>query len=143
MLDFANLRIDNVDQLVSTLEDELGGVSTQWWNANKSVVAGYLRSLAEATLQTQAGPGQRPAIPPEAADMIMRNQQLAFNQTLQFTKFMTLVLAQQLLDATFRVIGWVIYNKTGVNLAPQPGAADDAEGLTGRPGGWTPPLTSM
>lgn len=117
MLDFANLRIDNVDQLVSTLEDELGGVSTQWWNANKSVVAGYLRSLAEATLQTQVALGNQ-QIPPEAADMIMRNQQLAFNQTLQFTKFMTLVLAQQLLDATFRVIGWVIYNKTGVNLAP-------------------------
>ncbi len=117
MLDFANLRIDNVDQLVSTLEDELGGVSTQWWNANKSVVAGYLRSLAEATLQTQVALGNQ-QIRPEAADMIMRNQQLAFNQTLQFTKFVTLVLAQQLLDATFRVIGWVIYNKTGVNLAP-------------------------
>ncbi|MEJ2816589.1 MULTISPECIES: hypothetical protein [unclassified Caulobacter] len=117
MLDFANLRIDNVDQLVSTLEDELGGVSTQWWNANKSVVAGYLRSLAEATLQTQVALTNQ-QIPAEAADMIMRNQQLAFNQTLQFTKFMTLVLAQQLLDATFRVIGWVIYNKTGVNLAP-------------------------
>ena len=123
MLDFANLRIDNVDQLVSTLEDELGGVSTQWWNANKSVVAGYLRSLAEATLQTQVALTNQ-QIPAEAADMIMRNQQLAFNQTLQFTKFMTLVLAQQLLDATFRLIGWVIFNKTGVNLAPslvQPG----------------------
>lgn len=117
MVDFASLNIDNVDQLVSALEDELGGVSTKWWNANKSVVAGYLRSLAEATLQTQVALGNH-QIPPEAADMIMRNQQLAFNQTLQFTKFMTLVLAQQLLDATFRLIGWVIYNKTGVNLAP-------------------------
>ena len=117
MVDFASLNIDNVDQLVSALEDELGGVSTKWWNANKSVVAGYLRSLAEATMQTRLAlaNGQ---IPPEAADMIMRNQQQAFDQTLQFTKFMTLVLAQQLLDATFRLIGWVIYNKTGVNLAP-------------------------
>jgi hypothetical protein len=117
MVDFTSLNIDNVDDLVSTLGDELGEVSTKWWNANKSVVAGYLRSLAEATLQTRLAlaNGQ---IPPEAADMIMRNQQLAFNQTLQFTKFMTLVLAQQLLDATFRVIGWVIFNKTGVNLAP-------------------------
>lgn len=126
MLDFANLRIDNVNQLVSALEDELGGVSTEWWNTNKTVVAGYLRSLAEATLQTQVALGNK-QIPPEAADMIMSNQKLAFNQTLQFTKFMTLVLAQQLLDAAFRVIGWVIYNKTGVNLAPslvQPAGTD-------------------
>ncbi|MBO9557859.1 MAG: hypothetical protein J7515_04645 [Caulobacter sp.] len=126
MLDFANLRIDNVDDLVATLEEELGGVSTQWWNANKSVVTGYLRSLAEATMQTRLAlaNGQ---IPPEAADMIMSNQKLAFTQTLQFTKFMTLVLAQQLLDAAFKVIGWVIYNKTGVNLAPslvQPAGTD-------------------
>jgi hypothetical protein len=117
MLDFANLKIETVDGLVSALEDELGGVSTKWWNANKSVVSGYLRSLAEASVQTQLALANH-QIPPEAADMIMRNQQLAFNQTLQFTKFMTLVLAQQLLDATFRVIGWAIYNKTGINLAP-------------------------
>jgi hypothetical protein len=117
MVDFANLHIDNVDELVSALQDELGGVSTEWWNANKSVVAGYLRSLAEATMQTRLALANN-QIPAEAADMIMRNQQLAFNQTLQFTKFMTLVLAQQLLDATFKLIGWVIYNKTGVNLAP-------------------------
>jgi hypothetical protein len=117
MIDFASLNIDTVDDLVSALQDELGGVSTKWWNANKSVVAGYLRSLAEATLQTQVALANH-QIPAQAADMIMRNQQLAFHQTLQFTKFMTLVLAQQLLDATFRLIGWVIYNKTGVNLAP-------------------------
>lgn len=57
--------------------------------------------------------------------MILHNQELAFNQTLQFTKLMTLVLAQQLLNAAFTVIGWVIFNKTGINLAPnlvRPGA---------------------
>ncbi|WP_426029506.1 hypothetical protein [Caulobacter sp. DWP3-1-3b2] len=117
MTDFASLDIDSVDQLVSVLEDELGGVSTQWWNANKAVVAGYLRSLAEATMQTRTALFNQ-QIPPEAADMIIHNQELAFNQTLQFTKFTTLVLAQQLLNAAFKVIGWVIFNKTGINLAP-------------------------
>ena len=117
MIDFATLNIDSVDQLVSVLEDELGGVSTQWWNTNKGVVAGYLRSLAEATMQTRTALFNQ-QIPPEAADMIIHNQELAFNQTLQFTKLMTLVLAQQLLNAAFTVIGWVIFNKTGINLAP-------------------------
>ncbi len=129
MIDFATLNIDSVDQLVSVLEDELGGVSTQWWNTNKGVVAGYLRSLAEATMQTRTALFNQ-QIPPEAADMIIHNQELAFNQTLQFTQFMTLVLAQQLLNAAFKVIGWVIFNKTGINLAPNlvqpttPGGAD-------------------
>jgi hypothetical protein len=117
MVDFANLDIDTVDQLVSVLEDELGAVSTKWWNANKAVLPGYLRSLAEATIQTREALAGG-LIPPQAADMILHNQELAFNQTLQFTKLMTLVLAQQLLNAAFTVIGWVIFNKTGINLAP-------------------------
>jgi energy-converting hydrogenase Eha subunit F len=117
MVDFANLDIDTVDQLVSVLEDELGKVSTKWWNANKTVLPGYLRSLAEATIQTREALAGG-VIPAQAADMILHNQELAFNQTLQFTKLMTLVLAQQLLNAAFTVIGWVIFNKTGINLAP-------------------------
>ncbi|EJL32253.1 hypothetical protein PMI01_02633 [Caulobacter sp. AP07] len=117
MVDFANLNIDTVDQLVSVLEDELKGVSAAWWKANKVVLPGYLRSLAEASIQTRLALANG-LIPPEAADMILHNQELAFNQTLQFTKLMTLVLAQQLLNAAFTVIGWVIFNKTGINLAP-------------------------
>ncbi|KRA65990.1 hypothetical protein ASD79_01530 [Caulobacter sp. Root655] len=117
MVDFANLNIDTVDQLVSALEDELKGVSAAWWKANKVVLPGYLRSLAEASIQTRTALANG-LIPPEAADMILHNQELAFNQTLQFTKLMTLVLAQQLLNAAFTVIGWVIFNKTGINLAP-------------------------
>ena len=117
MVDFANLDIDTVDQLVSVLEGELKGVSAAWWKANKVVLPGYLRSLAEASIQTRLALANG-LIPPEAADMILHNQELAFNQTLQFTKLMTLVLAQQLLNAAFTVIGWVIFNKTGINLAP-------------------------
>jgi hypothetical protein len=117
MVDFANLNVDTVDQLVSVLEDELKGVSAAWWKANKVVLPGYLRSLAEASIQTRTALAGG-LIPPEAADMILHNQELAFNQTLQFTKLMTLVLAQQLLNAAFTVIGWVIFNKTGINLAP-------------------------
>jgi hypothetical protein len=31
---------------------------------------------------------------------------------------MTLILAQRLLDAAFSVVGWVIYNRTGINVMP-------------------------
>jgi hypothetical protein len=58
------------------------------------------------------------AVSPEAADIIMHNQELAFNQTIRFTEYMTLVLAQKLLDTVFAVVGWAIYNRTGVNLFP-------------------------
>lgn len=115
--DFSTLQIDDVDSLVSVLEQQLGDTATDWWNANKAVVPGYLRSLAEATIQTRTALANH-QITPEAADMILHNQELAFNQTIQFTKFMTLALGQTLLNTVFRVIGWVVYNKTGVNIAP-------------------------
>ncbi|PVM89549.1 hypothetical protein [Caulobacter endophyticus] len=116
-IDFSNLQVDNADQLAAVLEQQLGATATDWWNANKTVVPGYLRSLAEATIQTRTALANH-QITPEAADMILHNQELAFNQTIQFTKFMTLALGQTLLNTVFQVVGWVIYNKTGVNIAP-------------------------
>ncbi|PLR24036.1 hypothetical protein SGCZBJ_14375 [Caulobacter zeae] len=116
-IDFSTLQVDDVDSLVSVLEQQLGDTATDWWNANKTVVPGYLRSLAEATIQTRTALANH-QITPEAADMILHNQELAFNQTIQFTQYMSLTLGQTLLNTVFRVVGWVIYNKTGVNIAP-------------------------
>ncbi|MBI1683549.1 hypothetical protein [Caulobacter hibisci] len=124
-IDFSTLQVDNADQLATVLEQQLGATATDWWNANKTVVPGYLRSLAEATVQTQTALANH-QITPQAADLILHNQELAFNQTIQFTQFMTLALGQNLLNTVFQVIGWAIYNRTGVNLAPnlvQPAAS--------------------
>ena len=117
MVDFANLNIDSVAALVSVLEDELGGVSTRWWNKNKSAVAGNLETLAQAAIQTQAALVEK-RIDQETAERFMDEQKAALKDVLDFTELMTLVLGQQLLDAAFKVIGWVILNKTGINLAP-------------------------
>jgi hypothetical protein len=117
MTDYTALNPANADDLLKMLEDGLGGVSTKWWNSNKALISGYVRSLAEATLQTRLALVEK-RISPQAADLILHNQELAFNQTLQFAKYTTLVLGQRLLDETFRIIGWVIYNETGFNLAP-------------------------
>lgn len=117
MVDFATLDIGSADELLNVLKGELIDVSSDWWEANKTTVPGYLRSLAEAAMQTRLALAEK-RITPEQADIILHNQELAFNQTLQFTQFMTLALGQRLLDAAFRVIGWAIFNKTGINLAP-------------------------
>jgi hypothetical protein len=117
MTDFPNLEIDDVGDLVSALEDELSGVAVDWWSQNKGVVAGNLKSLATAAIKTQAALVEG-RIDQETAERALAEQKAAFQDVLNFTELMSLVLAQKLLDATFRLIGWVIYNKTGVNLAP-------------------------
>ena len=115
----------NVGEIVDRIVSEMKDVSSKWWTQNSGLMSGYVRTLAEATLQTRAALAEK-RISPAQADMILHNQELAFNQTLKFSKYMTFALAQKLLDTVFKVVGWVIYNVTGVNLAPnlvQPKAA--------------------
>jgi hypothetical protein len=45
-------------------------------------------------------------------------QRAAFEQALHFSEYMTLVLGQRLLDTVFRIVGWAVLNRTGINLAP-------------------------
>jgi hypothetical protein len=117
MADFSHVSITSPDQLLGLLKDEVAGTSTQWWAKNQSTVSGYLKALAAAAVETQASllSGR---IGEEQAAMILADQKAALEQTIQFTEYMTLALAQMLLDGIFGIIGWGIFNRTGINLFP-------------------------
>jgi hypothetical protein len=115
--ELSTFKPETVEELVSELRTQLANIASNWWKSNSQLVEGYLKSLAESVIQTQVALEMK-KISPESADILLHNQELAFNQVLRFTEFMTLVLAQKLLDTVFAVVGWVIYNKTGVNLFP-------------------------
>ena len=108
---------DSVGDLVQAILGDLRDLSARWWNENASLVEGYTRSLAEATMQTRTALIEK-RIRPDEADRIMHMQELAFNSLIHFTKFMTFSLAQKALDRTFRLVGLAIFNRTGVNLFP-------------------------
>jgi hypothetical protein len=117
MADLATFNPTDVDELFDQLVSEVSGEAKTWWTKNKGLMTGYLKSLAEASMQTTIALHNK-QITAAQANRAFRAQKLAFEQTLDFSKLMTLVLAQRLLDAIFRVIGWVILNRTGINLAP-------------------------
>ena len=117
MSDLSDFDPADVNELLGRLGDEISTVASDWWEENKDVVGGYLTYLASATLQTRAALAAG-TIDETYADIVMHDQELAFKQTLQFATYMTLVLAQKLYDTVFRVIGSVIFNRTGVNLWP-------------------------
>jgi hypothetical protein len=118
MVDFATFKPANVNQFVNVLSTELAGLGKKWWETNSALVHGYLRSLAEAFFQTKTALSEG-RIKADQADRIMHMQEVAFTSTLQFTKYMTFALAQKVLDMTFRLVGWAMYNYTGINLFPQ------------------------
>ena len=117
-IDLPNFNPGNVDELVDAITGEISELGKKWWSTNSAIVEGYIKSLAEATLQTQIALQTRD-IKPDQADRIMHMQELAFTSTLHFTKYMTFVLAQRVLDTTFTIVGWAFFNRTGVNIFPQ------------------------
>lgn len=117
MADLTAFKPTNVDDLFDMLVDEVTGEAKQWWTKNRGLMTGYLKSLAEAQFQTALALESK-QITEKQANRAFRSQELAFEQSLEFSKYMTLVLAQRVMDAVFRVLGWAIYNRTGINLAP-------------------------
>lgn len=116
-MDFSQINITSADQLFGLLKTQVTTTASQWWNTNSGAVQGYLTALAQAAVETQASlvAGR---IPQEQATMILANQKAALEQTIQFTEYMTLALAQSLMDGIFSIIGWGIFNRTGINLFP-------------------------
>ena len=115
--DLSTFNPANVQALVQEITSQISGDATAWWNANSTLVTGYVKSLSEAAIQTQLALAEG-RIDQPTANQILDMQKNAFTQTLQFTQYMTLALAQQIENTVFTVIGWAIYNKTGFNLFP-------------------------
>lgn len=117
MTDLSTFNPANVQDLVKELENQGAAITGAWWKSNSAAVEGYLKSIASATLQTQVALAAK-RIDADTAATLMQMHTDTLKTTLQFAIFMTEALAQKLVDAITQVIGWVIFNKTGVNLMP-------------------------
>jgi hypothetical protein len=118
MTDFSQLSIHNAAGLLDALKDEVTGTASDWFRENGTAASGYLQSLAQASMQTAKALAEG-RIGEEQAAMIFADQKAAFLQTFEFSRFMTAVLAQKLLDGVFGIIGWTLFRQTGVNLFPE------------------------
>ena len=86
-------------------------------------VRAHLKTLADASLKTMKALGAG-TISADTAAEIMEERKDVLGQMLEFELFLAHVAAQKLTDAIFRVIGWAVFNRTGINLVPglvQPG----------------------
>lgn len=118
MSDIKDFDPSNITELTDAIVSDLQDIGSQWWKTNSTLVPGYLRSLSEATLQTTAALAAN-QLDEKEADQIFRMQQAAFRQTIKFTKYMTFVLSQRVVDAVFSRIGWALLNRTGINFFPE------------------------
>jgi len=116
-LDLSTFNPANAQELGQAIVGEISDMGGRWWETNSQDVEGYVRSLAEASVQTTTALAEG-RIKQAQATMIFDMQKVAYQNTLNFTKFMTLSLAQRVLDRTFQIIGAAVMNRTGLNLFP-------------------------
>ncbi|HYJ29236.1 MAG TPA: hypothetical protein VEW25_02710 [Allosphingosinicella sp.] len=84
---------------------------------NVKAVAGYLRDLAKDSIDTASALAEG-RISERAAKRAFEGRQQELLQIREFVELQALQAAQRAADAIFRVIGWAILNRTGINLAP-------------------------
>ena len=118
MTDFSKLSLDSADALFGALKDEVVGTSSKWFQENEAAISGYLRTLSDAAMRTAEALAEG-RIGAEQAAMILGDQKATFEQTFDFAQFMTLALAQKLVDGVFSIVGWTVFKHTGINLFPE------------------------
>ncbi len=116
-LDLSTFNPSSAGELASAIGGEISGLGARWWQENSTDVEGYVRSLSEASMQTAAALADG-RLKEAQAKMIFDMQKVAYQNTLNFGKFMTMALAQKVMDRTFEIIGAAIVNRTGLNLFP-------------------------
>jgi hypothetical protein len=84
---------------------------------NLRSVAGYLRGVAADSLDTAQALAEG-TISERAAKRTFEGYQEELLQIREFVELQALQAAQRAADAIFRVIGWAIFNRTGINVAP-------------------------
>ena len=116
MSDLASFNPGSIDELLGRIlrdgEQALGRPIE-----NVGAVAGHLRGLAEDSLKTAKALAEG-RIDEETAREVMAGRKEILVQMTEFVELTGLQAMQRVADAVFRVIGWAILNRTGINLAP-------------------------
>ena len=114
-LDLSTFKPGSVDDLVKAITGEISTLGEKWWTANSSAVEGYVRSLAQAAKDT-AESLAKGEMPQEEAKQILQMQKSAFETSVKFGEYMTMALAQNVVDKAMQIVGAAIKNLTGIDL---------------------------
>ncbi len=116
-IDLSKFDPKNASELATAIIQEVENLSGGVVN-HISEIEGYLRSLAEAAIQTRnslkAG-----RISKDQADTRMLMQEMALKGTVKYSEYIAAALAQKIIDKSFEIVGYAIKNKTGINLFPE------------------------
>lgn len=115
-LDLSTFKPSSVKDLVDAITGQISQMGEDWWKKNSSAVEGYVKSLAQAAKDTATSLAEG-TIPKEEAEAILKMQKEAFETSIKFGEYMTLALAQNVVDEAMKIVGAAIKNITGIDLA--------------------------
>jgi len=117
MADLKDFKPQTVDEFLNGVESQISADLIGVWNTQKSRLERNLRILGETTIRVGALLATE-QISAAEADAIVYQQEQLFNATLNHIASLPYIAAQTILNTIFKVVGWVIFNYSGVNLFP-------------------------
>jgi len=116
-MEYSNFDPGDIEELVAAMTSEIGDVAINWWNETSGAMSPHLQTLAMAALQTRLG-HEAGHITSERVKAEMNSQKLLLDTILLAIGLREMVLRQRVVDAVAKLVGWAIFNRTGINVFP-------------------------
>lgn len=115
-IDLSTFDPKSVGSLAKAIEGEVSKMGETWWKSNAGAVEGYIHDLAQAATDTATSLAEG-KMPQAEAEAILKMQKDAFETSIKFGEYMTLALAQDVVDEAGKLISAAIKNKTGISIS--------------------------
>lgn len=116
-LDLKKFKPDSADALFKAVLGEIAEDGKSWWDKTQDTLKDHLKALTVSVMRTKQDLKDGKLTRKEAA-IVFRAAQTSFETVVPFTRYLTAVLAQRVINTVVQAVGWAVFNLTGFNFFP-------------------------
>lgn len=118
MTDLSTFKPSSVGELFDAIFGVIAAEGKKWWEKTRKAIEVHVKSLSDAIMHTKNLV--------VAGDMSTEEAQFFFDQAAQsfetvvpFTKYMSIAAAHRIIKQSLSIVGWAVFNLTGMNFFPK------------------------
>lgn len=116
-LDLKNFKPETAEDLFKAVLKEISEDGKAWWEKTQDTLKDHLKALTVSVMRTRQDLKDGKLTRKEAA-IVFRAAQTSFETVVPFTRYLTAVLAQRIINTVVSAVGWAVFNLTGFNFFP-------------------------
>ncbi|MFK7744169.1 MAG: hypothetical protein AB8B47_03875, partial [Roseobacter sp.] len=111
-LDLKNFKPESAEDLFKSVLGEISEDGKKWWDKTQDTIADHLKALTVSVMRTRQDLKDGKLTRKEA-QIVFRAAQTSFETVVPFTRYLTAVLAQRIVNTVVSAVGWAVFNLTG------------------------------